>query len=448
MIGAQRESSSRKKGYREMKFLLLGMLAYLGFSHAQEEALHSWEEDGVDGPLPADWSRTRSYNDRTPGPTTAPMPIRQILGIRKWDVEDLVDKVTTEEGTAYRFTEGIVEAVENHVIPELCYLTAENFTVYNSFLLDKQCLEEFDSVSPQCRGFRCNVVRYFLEHGARIYMDVINAATIKEGLETVNREVLAAFEELDMCTCGRQFFRAAFKCAPYWHANALYAVTGNNGDDMMNYYKVLRTVDVKSFAKAFDRLLTGFCEESSHGMCINSIIYGAGEMLELVITTMREFQSYNDGDRNFQKSQEKRCDAVFGLIRAWNFEYFGPDERIELLFNKTAAASRAFYCKRGCKNDASRTAMYPCCLRKMLEDKKLFQNIITAAESVYRGIPAMSNCFVWEFYELSDYFYECFSREDLAEQLNWTVSERMRDAVMRTLHAAKYCDGKLLRCSN
>lgn len=49
--------------------------------------------------------------------------------------------------------------------------------------------------------------------------------------------------------------------------------------------------------------------------------------------------------------------------------------------------SKAFYCKRGCK------VRYPDChvyllLRKMLEDKKLFDNIVSAGESVSRAYPS------------------------------------------------------------
>ena len=400
----------------------------------------------------AGWTQVTDWNDGDHY-TTAPMPIRNMFDLRRRDVEDIVEKVTTEEGTTYRFTEGIIEALENDMIPELCYMTPENITIYNSFLLDKQCLEEFESVSPQCRGFRCNIVRYFLKHGARIFMDVINAPSLKEGLEVVNREILAGFQKLDMCTCSRQFFKATFKCAPYWQANALFAVTNNNGDWMMSYYKLMRNIDVKSFSKAFDRVLAGLCEESSHGMCINSIFNGLEKMLDLVTTTMEDFEDYDDGNKDFQKSQEKRCDALYGPLRAWtkddrDLDYFEGEDQIELVLNKTAAVSKAFYCKRGCKNDESRTAMYPCCWRKMLEDKKLFDSFALAVESLYRVMPAMSRDFEWVFYELDDYFYYSYSREELEEHMNWTVPKRIRDAVMRTLHAAKYCDGKILRCSN
>ena len=457
-----------------MKFLLIVVLCHLGFSLAEEEGY--WNRYEGEGDAAAetggDWGEEetgRDWGEEETGywgdeetedsaeedyVSTPPMPIRRVFGIRRWDVDDIVEKVESEEGTTYRLTDSIIEAVENDIIPELCYMTPENITIYNSYLLDKQCLEEFESVSPQCRGFRCNIVRYFLEHGARIYIDVINAPSLKEGLEVVNREILAAFEKLDMCTCGRQFFKAAFKCAPYWHANALNTITDDDGDSMMNYYKLMWNIDVKSFSRVFDRLLAGLCEESSHGMCINSIVNGLEKMLDLVNTTMEEYEDYDDGNRDFQKRQEKRCDALFGPIRAWtkddrDLDYFEGEDQIELILNKTAAVSKAFYCKRGCRNDESRTAMYPCCWRKMLEDKKLFDNIVQAGESLYKVIPAMSSDFEWYFYELDSYFYRyTISREDLEERMNWTVPKKFRDAVMRTLHAAKYCDGKILRCSN
>ena len=441
-----------------MKFLLIVVFCKLGFSLAQEESYldryEGGEESAANDRAAADGGEDRG--DRGDVSTsTPPMPVGKLFDVDRWEVYDILDLDSvsteeTEEGIRVHFRFNFHNTVEKH-IPELCYMTLENITIFNSYLLDKQCLEEFESVSPQCRGFRCNAVRYFLEHGAQIYLDVMNAPSLKEGLEVVNREILAAFEKLGMCTCGRQFFKAAFKCAPYCQANALYDLL-TEANSILSYYRFAWNIDVKSFSKVFDRLLAGFCEESSHGMCINSIINGLDKMMVLVTNTMKDYEDYDDGNRDFQKRQEKRCDALFGPIRAWtkddsDLDYFDfeGEEQIEFVLNKTAAVSKAFYCKRSCRNDESRTAMYPCCLRKMLEDKKLFDSIAKAGESLYKVTPPI-DLDEMNFWAYAGYLYQF--KEELQKRANWTVPARIRDAVMRTVHAAKYCDGNILKCTN
>lgn len=134
--------------------------------------------------------------------------------MERWNINDVVESEVHEEGVKYRFDDSVIERVREDVIPELCYLTSDNITIYNSFLLDRNCLEEFESVSPQCVGFKCDLAHYFLEHGAQIFTDFFNATDYKEGMEIIHREFSTAFEKLDMCTCGREFFKALFKCAP------------------------------------------------------------------------------------------------------------------------------------------------------------------------------------------------------------------------------------------
>ena len=168
--------------------------------------------DGYYGDAEADADAGADYY--TSGPSTEPKPMRRMFDVSRWDIRDVVDKVEDEDGTRYVFVDDVVEAVKDDVIPELCYLTSDNITIYNSFLLDSTCLAEFESVSPQCVQFKCNLAHYFLEHGARIFMDFFDAPSIKDGMEVVHRELTNAFEKLDMCTCGREFFKAAFKCAP------------------------------------------------------------------------------------------------------------------------------------------------------------------------------------------------------------------------------------------
>ena len=195
-------------GYLPMVMLL----CLLGLGRSGDEAAVEWDRyEGYEeyyGEV-----REEPYPTRRPS-STEPMPIRQMFGVDRWDINDIVNTTEDEGGARFEFVDAITRAVKEDVIPELCYLTSENITIYNSFLLDSTCLAEFESVSPQCRGFKCDLAHYFLEHGARIFMDFFNAPTVKDGIEVVKRELSDAFEKLDMCTCGREFFKAAFKCAP------------------------------------------------------------------------------------------------------------------------------------------------------------------------------------------------------------------------------------------
>jgi hypothetical protein len=381
------------------------------------------------------------------------MPVRQIFGIGRWEFDDVVDTIQDEEGTSWMFTEGVVEAVENDIIPELCYLTPDNFTIYNSFLLDKHCMEAMESVSPDCRGFRCDLAHYFLNNGAQIFADFFNAESYEEGMNVVHKTLSDAFQELNMCKCGREFFKAVFKCAPYYHANALFALVDNDEDSIVSYGKVARNIDTRSASKFFDRLMDGLCTETSDGICLDSIINMLEEVAGMAITTMENYDAYEEGDRKFQKSQEKRCDALYGPIKAWDKDDRDPDyadgdeEWWEIILSKTADVANNFYCEKKCKK--SRGPVYPCCMRRMMEDTKMFDNVARVIESIYKVIPATDYSFKWYgFYELAYDFHEySYDKEEMARIMSWKVPENLRDLLMRTVHAAKYCDGKMLRCS-
>jgi len=457
-------SPEKLRNGRRMKFLSIALLLCLvgvGRSESDYDIVAVEEEPyGAATPSGATEEEYRYYDAvesdsdaryTRPPSTDEPKPMRQILDVDRWDVKNVVDEEENEDGVYHVFDDEIVEAMQEDVIPELCYLTSDNITIYNSYLLDRHCLEEFESVSPSCRGFKCDVAHYFLEHGAGIMMRVLDASSIKEGIEMIHREVSEVFEKLDMCTCGREFLKAAFKCAPFYSGNALF--TDDNEDLVIAYGRVMRNVDVKSAAKVFDRLMTGLCAESSSGLCVDSIFNGLEELADMIMNTVDDYEDYDDGDRKYQKSQEKRCDAVFASTRAWNKDE-GVDgepyseETWEELLNVTSAVTGAFYCEKKCKK--SRGVMYPCCLRRMLDDDKMFDNVVRVVESVFKILPAMNYNFEWSgFYEMDSSFYRHeYSREDLAEIMAWTVSDRLRDAFMRTIHPAKYCEGKqLLRCS-
>ena len=88
--------------------------------------------------------------------------MREVFRVYRGDIRDVMDKIEDEEATRYVFVDEIIETVREGLIPELCYLTSDNTTIYSSFLIDHACLEEFERVSLQCCGFKCDLALYFL----------------------------------------------------------------------------------------------------------------------------------------------------------------------------------------------------------------------------------------------------------------------------------------------
>jgi hypothetical protein len=87
-------------------------------------------------------------------------------------------------------------------------------------------------------------------------------------------------------------------------------------------------------------------------------------------------------------------------------------------------------------------------MRRMMEDEKMFDNLTRVIESFHRVFPALNWSFEWMgFYSLSTRFERYFPQEELEQYLAWTVPDHIRDKLMRTFHAAKYCPGQLVRCS-
>jgi hypothetical protein len=387
-------------------------------------------------------------------PTTESNIIRNIFDLEQHDNDDIVSE---GKDTKYIFDEAIRKTLREDVIPELCYLTSDNITIYNSFLLDHTCLQHFEQVSPQCRDFKCQLAHYFLQHGARVFGEFFQTETLKNAVLVVEREFSAGFRKLNMCTCGREFFKAAFKCAPYYYANALFALVDNDEDDITFYGKFTRNVDLKSTSKVFDRLMEGFCAETGSGLCLSTILNAIGKMGEMFETTIDDYDSYDEGTRKFRKSQEKRCDALFGPLRAWEKDdrrlpNSGQEEEyMEILFNKTAAVANSFYCDKSCKK--TRNVFYPCCLKKIVEDRKMWENVEKAVESVFRVVPAMNYYFQYKNYskfwnwKLYAYFWHEYTEEEFANFKTFSLPKVVRKAFLKTINGPKYCKGKLIRCN-
>jgi hypothetical protein len=272
-------------------------------------------------------------------------------------------------------------------------------------------------------------------------------------------EIEGAFRRLNMCTCGREFFKAAFKCAPYYYANALFALVNNRADDLCAYSKFARRIDLKSASKVFDRLMEGFCEETESGICLKNILYGFHRFAEMLETTIDGYDSYEAGTRKFRKNQDMRCNNLYRPFKTWeNDERRLPEsgievekEYIEILFSKTAAVADSFFCYKHCKRPRHEI-FYPCCLKKIVEDQKMWDNVEMLVESVFRAVPSLNFYFQFENYgkfwdwQLRNSFWREFSEEEFESYKTFTLPKVVREDFMRTVNAPKYCQGKAIKC--
>jgi len=390
---------------------------------------------GEEGAYDGDYYRTDPYyNNRN----------RNLFGIYQSDIDYMVESYDHDGETRYTFGEGFDEAIQEKMIPELCYLTSKNYTLYNSYLLDDFLLEQLEKMSPECQSFKCDVLHYAHEHGARIFVDLMNATSINDVTEIVGAELSRGFEELNFCTCGREFFRAIFKSAPFYNANALVNMMDGYGYVGV-YQKYMRRLDIKSAGKVFDQLMAGVCASGSEGMCLNDIVDVFGELAKMYNTTAQDYGNWDNADtRKLQRKEEKRCDAFFGLVNAWGkagdyrYDDLSPmDGELfwNTLFLKLGAASNAVYCNTKCRKEVTR--LYPCCLRKMLENDKIWDNVVNFVDSFHLLYPVMDGRYDLQYFHEEDMFEEWAS---------WTVPEELRETFMRFVHAAKYCEGKNPKC--
>lgn len=141
--------------------------------------------------------------------------MQRVLDIRHRDINDsVVEYEVPVDGRRYHWADEISDFVYERIIPEVCHLTSKNWTIYNSYILDRNTLRELESMSPKCRSFRCDAVHYFLKNGADIWMNFMQADSIKDAVQLVDRELTAILDDMNVCTCGKEFIGALFRSAP------------------------------------------------------------------------------------------------------------------------------------------------------------------------------------------------------------------------------------------
>lgn len=384
--------------------------------------------------------------------STESMFIRDMFGVDGWDLNDIiVDHEEPVDGRHHYWDNDVRDPVNEYVIPEMCHLHSNNCTVYNSFILDCNSVEEFESVSEECRSFKCDDIHYFLEHGGDIYAKFLRAGSIKEAIELLHREMSAYFDDLNVCKCGKEFFQALFRAAPFYNGNWLAYSYQYNEEDMVKMQRVLRMLDFKALTKFTDRLMDGLCAETRSGRCLNSIFAGFEEIAEMVENTIADYEDYDDGDKKYKKKQEKRCDAFFGPMKTWGDSDVELDDGIDNgedgwdnIFERTSAFMNSLYCDKSCKKDRKSGSLYPCCMQEMLQDKKLFKELEKFIVSVYRAVPATS----LEYEGFAKLYHYFESDYDLEAIMAWTIPEKIKEEFFKTIHAAKYCPGRTMRCSN
>ena len=373
------------------------------------------------------------------------------------DVDEIVVEKThgkEEEDSLvqHEWHEGLVEVLKEQVIPEFCELKADNCTLYNSYIFDCQCLHEFEQVSEKCMGTKCDLVRHFLEHGPRAVANVLKAESFRDAVEVVHQELKLIFVNHDFCKCGREIFKAFFKCAKFYNGNIMRV----NLDcyDLPAFQTSLRNYDLESMSMLADKLLVGMCEKSrknKSNICLDNIFEALKEVADMVEGTINEYNAYEEGTTREKRILEEKCDRLFGPLRAWNdakvenieleYDYFmHSEEGWAQLFNKTQAFMENLYCKWPCKKD--RGTLYPCCFKRLLSDESIYPLIEKVILSIVR-LPSTD-----------EHEWEGFGRmrltlaENVKRAMSYTIPEEIKDSFRRTVQAAKFCSGRTLRCSN
>ena len=371
----------------------------------------------------------------------------EVLDIHFHDVEDIVR--SHDNGQMHSWEEEILEALEEKVLPELCDLTADNCTLYNSYLLDCNCVEELEQMSSKCRGMKCDISRHIMEHGPRLVGSFLQSSTVAEAVEIVRKEFRDLVTNHDLCKCGRELFRALFKCAKFYDGNYMKVQMGCY--DSREVQTWLRNLDLESASMVVDKLLHGMCEKSKKGKsqtCFDSVFEPLKEVASMVDATLEEHNAYTKGTEKQKQRYEENCDMLFGPLKAWDeaasaeyFEFESSESGWRQLFEKSSAFMENLYCKWPCKS--GRGTLYPCCLKRILSDESIYSHLEKLIYSIYRIPSTTSHWVTVEFAKLENWF-----SSDLDNYLNYKIPEDIKEKFRSTIHPAKFCSGRTFRCSN
>jgi len=385
----------------------------------------------------------------------------------KYDVVNL-DHPDSRPGNR-KFHREVEDALVENLIPELCFLRSDNCTIYNSFVLDCNCVEEFEKLSPQCRTLPCDFVKHALEHGPEIVFDLFTARNIQEILEVINGELASLFESYDFCTCSGEFLKALFGCAKFFNGNILHSQM--DSCDIPNLQLGLRNLDLDALNKFFNKLIGGMCEETSSGKCYNDLFSSVQHLAGLADNTLADSNyqryygenrwEYNRGTGRYgtvdpplseeetarfkNRMKKNKCNNLFRVIDTAideaDHEFatnVGEDEDgWRSFFDGTQNIMSSLYCDRKCKTEIGEN-LYPCCLKDMLNNKKMFDHLEAFILSIYKT-PDID--LWWDGFEhsLGNYY---------DHRWNYTIPEDLRTSFMKTIHPAKYCEARNPTCFN
>ena len=374
--------------------------------------------------------------------------IKGIFGVSYVDVEDIVDKIDNQ---TYSFNDVITQFIDERVIPELCEMTSKKIDLYNSYLLDKHLLEELEHLGPQCREFKCNLAHYVKDNGARIFYTLFHEestlGSLGEGAEYLSAEISALFEKLEMCTCGKKFIKAVINSSPYYFSNAFFDLNDNEAIRLSRVQIALRNLDTDALRRTASRLLDHLCAKTNSGMCINSIAKVAGRVGNFWENTFvydihNFWETMEGGDEEGGIEIMKKCDTFWYVFQNVESEYSGS---VAETFYNLGRYTNAFFCDEYCQE--KRGTFYPCCMQKMLNDKKMWDNLHKAIESYYRVWEALY--FIWDRGYVPSFWTppEYYPDEDWENYIKKN-GKMIRKVFLRFIDGAKYCKSGRVECSD
>merc|ERR1712176_460875 len=373
--------------------------------------------------------------------------LRDIFGLPGvWDLD--ISEIVTKDDEGYVFNEAITNFIDDRIIPELCELTSNKINILNSYFLDPICLRELESVGPRCKEFKCKLAQYVKENGPRIVHTLFYKesplGSLREAAKFLGKELSAVFKETEMCTCGKKFIKAASKCAPSYYGNAMFEDMGGESYGLVNFATAMRNIDFDAASKAATLLMDHLCEETSSGKCIDSIVEvaaKAGDFYEttFIYDTYNAYEAIQSGDEEAMIDIMKKCD---NLLYFYVHSFEKPTEKP---FDKYAMHAKNFYCDEYCKE--GRGNFYPCCMRKMFGDKKMWDNVAKVIESIYK-MGELLDELSWqrENGEIYSYYMSEEDRQQYDWLMKWKVPKEQREGFLKFIGAANYCEGGKVEC--
>ena len=384
---------------------------------------------------------TRAYHDYN-----VIESIQDIFGVHY--IDDIVEKIDNQ---TYVFRDDIAQFIDERAIPELCEMTSDKIDLHNSYLLDKKCLEDLESVGPQCGEFKCKLAHYIKENGPKILYTLFHEdsslKSLSEGADFLSTELSAFFKELDVCNCGKKFIKAVTNCAPYYYSNAFFDFNGNDQLSIAIWQMLLRNLDTDAIRKTADRLLDHLCKKTGSGLCINSIAKVAGRVGDFWENTfvydIHNFRAtLENEDEEAGKEIMKKCDTLWYVYM--NVEYEDWQNMPGKLYN-LGNFTNAFFCDEYCQE--KRGIFYPCCMQQMLGDNKMWNNLHKSIESFYRVMDPIYYMYMREkvpsFWTPPEYY-----PDEQWENYIKKNGRMIKKLFLRFIDGAKYCKSGSIKCNN